>query len=210
MKEKTGNVEEGSSDSIGGGHQRIASARTNGDMLARFEGGIGVIPAANGAGPANPDGTLPNVKLNVVRGVPPGAGPWRIADLKAEIDTDGRIRVRGAACFWRAATVSARTPIKRLRDADLRGHRAVHRAQHVQRAARSQRRLSHRRCAESGADGMRQSGAADPQQGRSVVRRRDSRARRRRPLASHVPVTSQCRGRADTTTVGESRSTGWR
>jgi hypothetical protein len=65
------------------------------DVLARFDGGIGVIPAVNGAGPANPDGTLPNVKLNVVRGVPPGAGPWRIADLKADIDTYGRIKVRG-------------------------------------------------------------------------------------------------------------------
>ena len=65
------------------------------DLLARFEGGIGVIPAANGAGPANADGTLPNVKLNIVRGVPPGAGPWRIGDLKAEVDADGHIRVRG-------------------------------------------------------------------------------------------------------------------
>src|SRR5215467_11774271 len=65
------------------------------DVLVRFDGGIGVIPVQNGAGPVNPDGTLPNVKLNVVRGVPPGAGPWRIADLKADIDTDGRIRVRG-------------------------------------------------------------------------------------------------------------------
>ena len=27
------------------------------DVLATFEGGIGVIPVANGAGPANPDGT---------------------------------------------------------------------------------------------------------------------------------------------------------
>ena len=65
------------------------------DLLARFEGGVGVIPAANGAGPANADGTLPNVKLNVIRGVPPGAGPWRIADLRAEVDVDGHIRVRG-------------------------------------------------------------------------------------------------------------------
>ena len=65
------------------------------DFLARFDGGIGVIPAANGAGPANADGTLPNVKLNIVRGVPPGAGPWRIADLRAEVFTDGRIQVRG-------------------------------------------------------------------------------------------------------------------
>jgi hypothetical protein len=64
-------------------------------FLARFEGGIGVIPVANGAGPANPDGTFPNVKLNIVRGVSPGAGPWRIADLRADIDNSGRIKVRG-------------------------------------------------------------------------------------------------------------------
>jgi hypothetical protein len=65
------------------------------DLLARFDGGIGVIPAANGAGPVNADGTFPNVKLNIVRGVPPGAGPWRIADLRAEVDADGSIKVRG-------------------------------------------------------------------------------------------------------------------
>ena len=71
-----------------------ASARER-DFLARFDGGIGVIPVSNGAGPSNPDGTVPNVKLNVVRGVFPGAGPWRIADLRANVDTDGRISVRG-------------------------------------------------------------------------------------------------------------------
>ena len=65
------------------------------DFIARFEGGIGVIPVSNGAGPVNPDGTFPNVKLNVVRGVLPGAGPWRIAQLRADVDTDGRIRVEG-------------------------------------------------------------------------------------------------------------------
>ena len=65
------------------------------DFLARFQGGIGVIPASNGAGTANADGTFPNVKLNVVRGVPPGAGPWRIADLRADVDLDGHIRVKG-------------------------------------------------------------------------------------------------------------------
>ncbi len=65
------------------------------DLLVRFDGGIGVIPASNGAGPANPDGTLPNVKLNIVRGVPPGAGPWRIGELHAEVNYDGRIKVRG-------------------------------------------------------------------------------------------------------------------
>jgi hypothetical protein len=70
-------------------------ATTHERDLVRFDGGIGVIPAASGAGPTNLDGTLPNVKLNVVRGVPPGAGPWRIADLHAEVDVDGHIRVRG-------------------------------------------------------------------------------------------------------------------
>jgi hypothetical protein len=65
------------------------------ELLVKFDGGIGVIPASAGTGPANADGTLPNVRSNVVRGVPPGAGPWRIADLHAEISTDGRVRVRG-------------------------------------------------------------------------------------------------------------------
>lgn len=37
-------------------------------FIARFDGGIGVIPVSNGAGPVNVDGTFPNVKLNVVRG----------------------------------------------------------------------------------------------------------------------------------------------
>src|SRR5580765_2037613 len=65
------------------------------DFLARFEGGIGVIPVSNGVGPVNPDGTFPNVKLNIVRGVPPGGGPWRIGDLRADVSADGRIKVRG-------------------------------------------------------------------------------------------------------------------
>lgn len=64
-------------------------------VLARFDGGVGVIPAQNGAGTANADGTFPNVTQNVVRGVSPGAGPWRIADLKATVDVEGRIRVIG-------------------------------------------------------------------------------------------------------------------
>jgi hypothetical protein len=65
------------------------------DVIARFDGGIGVIPVTGGAGTPDPvDGTLPNVKLNVVRGVSP-AGPWRIADLKAAVDADGGISVKG-------------------------------------------------------------------------------------------------------------------
>ena len=65
------------------------------DILVSFDGGIGVIPAQNGAGVTNADGTLQDVRRNIVRGVAPGAGPWRIADLKATVDVDGRARVRG-------------------------------------------------------------------------------------------------------------------
>src|SRR6476660_3049267 len=57
------------------------------DVDVKFKGGIGVIPvtgvAANGT-----------VNLNIVRGVNP-AGPWRIADLDAVVDSNGHIRVRG-------------------------------------------------------------------------------------------------------------------
>src|SRR6516165_10818157 len=76
-------------------HERDFLSLNVRDLLVRFDGGIGVIPVQNGAGPANQDGTFPNVKANVVRGVPPGAGPWRIAELRAEITTDGHVRVRG-------------------------------------------------------------------------------------------------------------------
>jgi hypothetical protein len=74
------------------GGQASAYAR---DSLARFDGGIGVIPVSVGVAPANADGTFPNVRANIVRGVNPGGGPWTIASLKADVDVDGRIRVRG-------------------------------------------------------------------------------------------------------------------
>ena len=64
----------------------IASAQDRDDTLT-FKGGIGVINVIG----QNPDLTL---KLNVVRGVNP-AGPWRIADLKATIASNGHIRVVG-------------------------------------------------------------------------------------------------------------------
>jgi hypothetical protein len=63
----------------------IASAQENTDL--KFRGAIGVIPvtgvAANGS-----------VSLNVIRGINP-AGPWRIADLDADVKSDGHIRVKG-------------------------------------------------------------------------------------------------------------------
>ena len=65
------------------------------ESLVAFDGGIGVIPASSVAGTANPDGTFPNVNRNIVRGVNPPGAPWRIADLKADVDIYGRIKVRG-------------------------------------------------------------------------------------------------------------------
>jgi hypothetical protein len=54
------------------------------DFLARFDGGIGVIPATNATG-----------GVNIVRGVKPAPGPWRIASLRADIDIYGQVKVRG-------------------------------------------------------------------------------------------------------------------
>jgi len=64
------------------------------ETLVRFKGGIGVQPVLNVVQPPNPDGTFANVSRNIVRGVNP-AGPWRIANLRADIRTNGRIFVRG-------------------------------------------------------------------------------------------------------------------
>ena len=53
----------------------------------KFKGAIGVINVIG----TNADGTI---KLNVVRGVNPGS-PWRIADLEADVRSDGHIKVMG-------------------------------------------------------------------------------------------------------------------
>jgi hypothetical protein len=63
------------------------------DSLVRFEGGIGVIPVSNVA--TNLDGTFANVNRNVVRGVNPAGQIWVIRNLRAEVETDGSIKVRG-------------------------------------------------------------------------------------------------------------------
>jgi hypothetical protein len=63
----------------------MASAQEKTEL--KFRGGIGVIPVTGVAA----SGT---VTLNVVRGVNP-AGPWRIADLDADVSSYGRIRVKG-------------------------------------------------------------------------------------------------------------------
>ena len=71
----------------------LSAARAD-DSLAKFKGGIGVIPVSSAAG-ALTDGTSPNVNRNVVRGVSPPGQIWVIADLRADVKADGSIKVRG-------------------------------------------------------------------------------------------------------------------
>jgi hypothetical protein len=61
------------------------------DSLVRFDGGIGVIPVSNVAVNAG----VVTVSRNIVRGVNPPGQIWRIGDLRADVDADGRIKVRG-------------------------------------------------------------------------------------------------------------------
>jgi hypothetical protein len=62
------------------------------DTLARFEGGIGVIPVSSGVGQG---ATAEVVNRNIVRTVQPPGQIWRIADLEATVERDGRITVEG-------------------------------------------------------------------------------------------------------------------
>jgi hypothetical protein len=61
------------------------------DSLVKFDGGIGVIPVSNVVVNAG----VVTVTRNIVRGVNPPGQIWRIGDLRADVDTDGRIKVRG-------------------------------------------------------------------------------------------------------------------
>lgn len=58
-----------------------------GDLLVRFDGGVGVHPVAGIANGAP--------VLNTVRNVPPGGRPWAIQRLDVSVMTDGRIFARG-------------------------------------------------------------------------------------------------------------------
>ncbi len=62
------------------------------DSLAKFQGGIGVIPVSSGQGTA---ATATVVNRNIVRGVQPAGQIWVIADLQADVTDDGRITVDG-------------------------------------------------------------------------------------------------------------------
>ncbi len=68
------------------------------DSLVKFKGGIGVIPVSAGVAVAPTLGTaltVESVNRNIVRGVQPPGQIWVIADLRADVKVDGRIKVRG-------------------------------------------------------------------------------------------------------------------
>ena len=62
------------------------------ELLVKFDGGIGAIPVSQGEGTA---ATATVVDRNNVRGVQAPGQPWVIADFKAEVMVDGRIRADG-------------------------------------------------------------------------------------------------------------------
>jgi hypothetical protein len=61
------------------------------NLLVRFDHAIGVDPISN----VVVNGPTTTVTPNIVRGISPAGQIWRIADLDATVNTDGRIRVRG-------------------------------------------------------------------------------------------------------------------
>ena len=65
------------------------------DTLAKFKGGIGVIPVSSGVAPVASQLTSEVVNRNFVRGVQPAGQIWVIKDLEAHVKTNGAIRVKG-------------------------------------------------------------------------------------------------------------------
>ncbi|MET0502254.1 MAG: hypothetical protein ABW172_12095 [Candidatus Binatia bacterium] len=76
----------------------FASSVVADNTLAKFKGGIGVIPVSSGVVPPPlPPTTLTSevVNRNFVRGVQPAGQIWVIKDLDAHVKTNGVIKVKG-------------------------------------------------------------------------------------------------------------------
>ena len=73
----------------------FASSVVADDTLAKFKGGIGVIPVSSGVAPVATDLTSEVVNRNFVRGVQPAGQIWVIKDLDAHVKTNGDINVKG-------------------------------------------------------------------------------------------------------------------
>lgn len=73
-------------------------AAADDDTLARFKGGIGVIPVSSGVVAAADNTTQLTAEVvnrNFVRGVQPAGQIWAIRELEAEVGMNGQIRVKG-------------------------------------------------------------------------------------------------------------------
>jgi len=70
-------------------------AAADDDTLARFKGGIGVIPVSSGVAPVVSQLTSEVVNRNFVRGVQPAGQIWVIDKLEARVRMNGHIRVKG-------------------------------------------------------------------------------------------------------------------
>ncbi len=77
------------------------------DTLAKFEGGIGVIPVSSGVGTA---ATATTVNRNIVRGVQPAGQIWVIRKLEAEVKTNGEIKVEGEGLVLGGGNSVGRAP----------------------------------------------------------------------------------------------------
>ncbi len=69
----------------------ISLSASDSESFLEFRGGIGVDPVSNVTVTAG----VTTVNANVVRGVTPAGQLWTIDELKAEIEIDGSIKVRG-------------------------------------------------------------------------------------------------------------------
>jgi hypothetical protein len=76
----------------------LSAATADNDTLARFKGGIGVVPVSSGvAVPPTPATaqTVESVNRNIVRGVQPPGQIWVIAALDAKVHTNGAVNIKG-------------------------------------------------------------------------------------------------------------------
>lgn len=71
------------------------AAAADDDTLARFKGGIGVIPVSSGVAPVVSQLTSEVVNRNFVRGVQPAGQIWVIDKLDARVRANGHIKVDG-------------------------------------------------------------------------------------------------------------------
>ena len=72
-----------------------AAADNDNDTLARFKGGIGVLPVSSGVAPVVSQLTSEVVNRNFVRGVQPAGQIWVIEKLDARVRANGHIKVDG-------------------------------------------------------------------------------------------------------------------